>query len=301
MLASLLCVNACGPGATSGVRIDKEFRPVIPPDTKVLAGIDLDQLKTTQLYQRHEKELTLPGLQDSSQRFGIDPRRDISDVLVAWNGKRPLFLVRGHFQPANVEQKWTALRASHTTYKNHAVFGDTKNAVTFLSQTAAVEGSLADVERNIDLSGNSSDAVPEELQTRLKQVPRGDQIWIISRGGLPFADVPMRSDIESALSNIVNFVSGVTAGVKADAGVHIQIDITCVSEQGARRVHDALRGGIGLGRLTTKDNQRELLQIYDAINVDQDKTLVHVHADYSGQLTDSLIEQITHVRQALSH
>jgi hypothetical protein len=84
-----------------------------------------------------------------------------------------------------------------------------------------------------------------------------------------------------------------------DSGTHFKIDLTCISEEGAKRVHDALRGAIGLGRLSTRDDQQELMQVYDAISVDQDKALVRVHADYSGTLTDKLFEQLGQVTKAL--
>jgi len=295
-----LCLSGCGPRVAGGVAIDKVFLPFIPADTKVLAGIQLDKLKATPLYQRHRKDLEIPVIEGSSERFGIDPRRDISDLLIAWNGKRPLFFVRGIFKPAEIEQKLTSLRAPKTTYKSHQVFGDSKNSLAFLHKGFAVEGSVGDVQRTIDLEGSTTRTVPDELLQRLRQIPNADQVWMVSRGGLPFADLPMRSDVESALSNIVNFVSGVTLGVKADSGTHFQIDITCISDQGAQRVHDALRGGIGLARLSTKDNQRELMQVYDAVNVDQDKSLVHVRADYSGELTDKLFQELGQVRQSIA-
>jgi hypothetical protein len=228
----------------------------------------------------------------------MDPRRDISEVLIAWNGKAALSLVRGTFDPAVVSQKLVALNAPQTTYKNHQVFGDPKNSIVFVSKGFAITGDGQDVDRALDLLGSSGNSISEPLEERLKQVPKADQIWIVSNG-LPFADAPMRSDIQSALSNITNYISGATVGVLVDTGTHFKIDLTCISEEGAKRVHDALRGAIGLGRLSTRDDQQELMQVYDAINVDQDKTVVHVHADYSGTLTDKLFDQLGQVTKAV--
>ncbi len=303
MACVLACLCGCGGNTGDTVTVGKEFRSLVPPDTKVLAGIDLDKLKAAPIYQRHEKDLNFPLLNGSSERLGFDPRRDVSDVLIAWDGKRALFFVRGSFKPSEVEQKLSSFGAPRTTYKNHQVFGDTRNSLTFLDTSGnkgfAVAGSAGDVQRTIDLEGSSADTVPEELQERLRQVPKSDQLWIVSRGGLPFVDAPMRSDIASALSNIVHFITGATVGVKADTGTHFQIDISCISKQGAQRVHDALRGAIGLGRLSTRDDQRQLLQIYDGINVDQDNAVVHVHADYSGELTDKVFEELGEMRKAV--
>lgn len=303
VLFGLLCLAGCGRTITSGVTVDKAFRPLIPPDTEVLAGIDLDALKATPLYQRHQKDLEFPLLDSSSQRLGFDPRRDISDAVIAWNGKRALLFLRGTFKASDVEQKLSSLGASRSAYKNHQVFGNNdrgdSDSIVFLKKGIVIAGSAEAVRRSIDLEDNSGNTVPEELQARLQQIPKDDQVWIVSRGGLPFTDAPMRSDVESALSNIVHFITGATIGVKADTATHFHIDIACISDQGAQRVHDALRGAIGLGRLSTRDDQHELLQMYDAINVEQDNSTVHVHADYSGELTDKLFEELGQMRKAV--
>jgi hypothetical protein len=69
----------------------------------------------------------------------------------------------------------------------------------------------------------------------------------------------------------------------------LHADLRCISPEDARQVHDALRGGIGLARLTTKDNQLELLKLYDAIHVSYEQQTVHVRADLSAQLADQLL------------
>ncbi|MBV9612705.1 MAG: hypothetical protein JO091_09535 [Acidobacteriaceae bacterium] len=87
-------------------------------------------------------------------------------------------------------------------------------------------------------------------------------------------------------------------GIGIDTGAHIAADLTCASGQGAQRVHDALRAGIAFGRLSTKDNEQELLQIYDAIQVTQDKQIVRVRADYPANLAAKLIAYLSDLKFA---
>ncbi|MBV9405815.1 MAG: hypothetical protein JO211_10755, partial [Acidobacteriaceae bacterium] len=54
--------------------------------------------------------------------------------------------------------------------------------------------------------------------------------------------------------------------------------------------------GIGLARLTTKDNEQNLLKLYDSIDVTQDQQTVHVRADLSSDLTDELLEKVAQLR-----
>jgi hypothetical protein len=299
-LAALLAALSCGNRPQTGVSIDSAFRAFIPSGTKVLASIRLDRLESSPLYARHEKELDLTRLDAVTERIGVDPRRDVSNLLVAWNGTRSLVLARGHFTPAEVQRKLISLGSRPTRYQTYTLIGNQHNSVVFLSKNLAAAGPPELLHAALQDHDTGSGGVPEELQQRLRDVPSQDQIWIVSRGGLPFAEIPMRSDVESALSNIVSYVNRTATGIGIDTGVHLESDISCVSDQGAQRVRDALRGGIGLARLTTKDNEADLLRLYDAVNVTEEQQMVHVRADVSGDLVDKLFAYLPHFARRAS-
>ena len=168
--------------------------------------------------------------------------------------------------------------------------------MAFLKSGLILAGSPQVIRSELDFQDSGAGEVPEELQERLRTLPNNDQIWIVSRKGLPFAEMPMRSEVQSALSNIVAYIQGTTAGLAADNGLHLQANLTCVSKEGARRVHDAIRGGIGFLRLSTKENETDMLKLYDAIQVDQDENLVRVHADLSGDVADKLLNMLPQLK-----
>ncbi len=296
VLAALVGGVGCRPQAGTGVSVDPALRSLIPADTRVLVGADVDKLKAAALYRRHESSLNFPLLDASSERIGLDPRRDVSSLLIAWTGERPLFMIRGRFTPNVVEQKLIAMGAERKPYRRYTLLGSDENSLVFLKPAIAVEGSVASLHAALDLRDRDGGTVPRELEAQLGSVPRNDQIWAVSRGGLPFTDLPLRSDYESALSNIVGYVRATSIGLGVDTGAHLAADLTCVSPQGAQRVGDGLRAGVALGRLTTKDDQQDLLQMYDAIHVDQDKEVVHVRADISGDLVDKLLAYLPALR-----
>ena len=132
--------------------------------------------------------------------------------------------------------------------------------------------------------------MPEEIADRLRSMPKHDQIWLVSRKGLPFAAAATRTDIQSALSNIVGFVVEAAASVGIDNGLHSRAALWCVSVEGATRVHDALRGAVAIGRLSTKDNETALLKIYDAVQIERQEKTVRVNA----QLTGDQIRELVH-------
>jgi hypothetical protein len=265
---------------------------MIPPDARALAGIDITGLKNTEFYKRESGRLNASGLDLMAERTGLDPRRDLSHIAVAWDGKKVLLIVEGRFSLADLERKLTGAGAHETPYRKYKILGDVKNSIAFLNQNLAIAGPLEALEPAIDRFDDGKGGVPENLQAQMNNVSKNDQVWLVSAGGLPFVEMRMRSDVESALSNIVDYVNGMSAGIKVDTGLHLQAEISCISEQGAKRVHDALRGVIGFGRLSTKDHETELLRIYDSIQVDQKQQAVDVLADLSGDLADALLNRL---------
>jgi hypothetical protein len=297
VLACSLLIAGCGRQSVSGITVDPAFRTLITPETKLLSGIEWDALKSSPFYQRHQKDLNIPVFNAAAERMGVDPLRDVSKLLVASNGKDWLFIERGRFNATDLQKKIIANGAQTTTYRNHTLLGDTGTTLVFF-KNIAVEGGPTSVRRAIDLENAGDGEIPEELQERLRTLSKHDQLWTVSRGGLAFANLPSNSDMQTALSNITGSVNGTTAGLYIDTGLHLSIDLDCVSPQGATRVHDALRGAIGFGRLSTKDDQQDLLRAYDAIQVTKDNQIVRVRADLPGDLADKLIATVTSFKRS---
>jgi ribosomal protein S13 len=295
LFAGLATALSCSRLATKGVVVDSSFQPFIPPDTKVLASAQIAKLEATPLYNSHKEQFNLAQLQAFSERTGLDPTRDLSEILFAWDGKQSLLMARGHFSPSKVGPKLESLGARRRSYKNYTLFGDDRNSLLFIRDGFAIAGAYQSLRDLIDGRDKSHRGIPGELQQRLEVIPKADQIWAVSRGGLPVSGIPMRSEVDSALSNISGIVSSTAMGIGIDTGIHLEADLTCVSEQAAQRVRDALRGGIGLARLTTKDNQLGLLRLYDSVHVDQENSVIHVRSDLPPDLANQLLSYIPQV------
>lgn len=293
VLAGLAIGLGCQREGGIGVSVDSVFRPLIPPDVKALVSIHLDKLLQAPLYIRHQKDVDFAQLDSASERFGLNPRRDLSDLLVVWNGKTAVLMAKGSFDQRQLKQKLGTLGARTRTYSDDTILESGNEALAFIKRGVAIAGPLSSVHAALDSKDKGSGGIPELFKQSLQGVPADDQIWIVSRGGLPFADVPMNSDWESALSNIVDYVTATTASIGVDTGMRFRADIACVSNQGAQRVHDALRAAVGFGRLSTKDNELELLKLYDSIQVTQEQRFVHVRADLKADLADKLIAQLS--------
>lgn len=278
--------------------LDPALRRLVPSDATVLAGVDVEKLEKTPLYRRYEGRFNQARLDAMSERFGVDPRRDVITVLIAGNAKGEIALMHGGFTQEQLEPKFASLKIQRTMYRGHALFGDARNSLTFAGKGVVAAGPIQAVRDFVDHMNDGHGGIAEGLKKRLAALPKDDTVWVVSDGGLPLAGVPLRQDVQSALSNIEGFVTGVTAGAAVDTGVRFQADFDCISNEGAQRVRDALRGGIGLARLTTNDNALDMLRLYDSIKVSKDEKQVHVAADLSADLTDKVW---AHLPQAMQH
>jgi hypothetical protein len=57
-----------------------------------------------------------------------------------------------------------------------------------------------------------------------------------------------------------------------------------------------LRGLIGLARLSTHDNELDLLRMWDALSIAKDRQTVRVDMDLPADLTDKLISKLSVLR-----
>lgn len=269
----LLAFVSCRSSTSGGVRVDSTLGSFVPPTTGVLAGIDLERIKTSSLYKRHEQQLNLTFLNEFSERTGIDARRDVASLLIAWPANQPVVIAKGRFAEAEVGRK----------LQNH-VFFPKRNILLATLDPSGRPPTQQD--------GNGG--VPQAVKDRMTVLSGEDQIWLVSSQSLPVSRIPLRPDLQSALSNLIAYVTGASMGVSMTDGAQFESELMCVSPQGAKQVHDAIRGGIGLARLTTKDDELDLLRVYDAIQVTQDGQTVRVRAELPAGLADRLIKQLEH-------
>ena len=290
VLVALLVSGGCGKHPSTGIPVDSALAKFVAPDTVVLAGIDLDKFRATPFYARHQKQLDVPMLNTFAAQSGFDFRRDLDSILLTWNGKEMVIAGRGRFDRDKI-QRQLAASAVRAEYKNHKLFEYRGDAVTFASTDVAVGGNIHSVESAIDVEQTRNGRVPDELSTNLAKLSKTDQIWLVSRGGLPFADMPGSSERTSILSNFAGYVRATSAGIAFDSGLHFKAEVDCISDTGAKRVDDGLRGGLGFARLALKNNDLDLLPLYDAVHVKQDKQTVYVDADLSPELVDKLLSR----------
>jgi hypothetical protein len=288
--------TGCSRNQSTGASVNSEFRSGVSPDAQTIVQIRFDQLKTTDLYRTHQQLLNLSQFNSLAQRIGLDPRRDVSSLCVVWDGKHVVLFAKGTFSKDKLEDELLAKGAQRQNYRNFSLLTRGPDSVVFPKSNLALASSTRAVQTELDLLKSDGGRVPDELQSRLAEVPTDSQIWVVSRGGLPGANYPLRSDLDSAFSNFASYVTSTSLGIRVDTGSHLLCRVYCQSAEGAQRVNDALRGLIGLARLSTKDNQLDMLRLWDAVSISKDQQVVRIQADLPADLSDKLITQVVALR-----
>jgi len=287
LLAACLTLSSCQTVLHSSVRIDPALEALIPADTVYLFGANLEQLRRTAIYQQLAR-IAVPELDRFVQDTGVDPRKDLQEVLACSNGNGIVTMVRGTFNSHDLEPKMASRGAPTMSWKGHTLYGTGNTVLAFLAPSIVAAGSTSIIESMI---GNSSHGVPDALRPLVDAVPERDQMWAVSAGGVPGPKMDSNGS-SSRLGDAMGMLRGiqsVVVGADYSKGLNLTARLDCQTENDAKHVHDALRGAIGMARLSTPDNQPELLKVYDAIQVTQGNSRVDVSADLGADQVDRLL------------
>lgn len=286
----LLCLVLAGCRGAVGThsRIDPAMTAFIPPDTLALAGVRVDQLRATPLYRKLAGTNRLPRFDEFRSETGIDPERDVRELLLANDGKNSLLIARGTFEakaPASVKT---------SVYQGYTLFGDGENAVfTLIGKTIVLAGRAAVVRAAIDRHKGGRHDAPAALLARAEALPGDAQVWAAANGwtGFPPEMLPEMGNAAN-LNRVLQSVEDASMSADLRAGIHAGATGDCRTAQDAKTLSESLRGLVGLGRLSVPENQSDLLRAFDGIQVKQDGRSVKIEVDIPQDLADQLVGKL---------
>ena len=291
--AAIVCCLAlagCQSRRSASLHISPALESLVPADTAVVLGINLAALLDTATFQKLIARVPLPQLDEFQKQTGLDPRKDLSEALLCSNGKTALLLVRGKFRTADLQARFKSKGVKPTDYRGHSLYGDERAAMYFLDDSTAAAGSPAELHALIDLPA-SGRSLPPDLYNLLRALPEGDQIYAALTGGIEHLNLPLprEGNLGSILQSLRS-VDSASLGLNLSHGIDGVAYVNCTTERDARFIHDMLRGLIGFGRLNTRDDQPEMLKLYDAIQVTQQQQQAKVTAVVPQELADRFLD-----------
>ncbi len=290
-LALVAILSGCKAPKPKSLHVDHALESLVPSDTTFITGAHIAGLRNTPVYQKWLGQLSLPQLNDFTKQTGVDPRKDLSQVLSCSNGKTAILLARGTFNSRDLEPKLVANGARRSDYKGHNVFGDDRWAVTFVNSSTAVAGSTTELRAVIDQQDAKSHGLSPALRAKVDSIGANSQVWAAVAGGLQGLNIGVPDD--SNLGTAIRLLQGIesaTIGIDLRTGLYLRAEADCRTERDAKRINDAIRGLVGIGRLSTPDNQPDLLKLYDAVKVTQQQAHVQILAQVGSDLVDKFLD-----------
>jgi hypothetical protein len=145
----------------------------------------------------------------------------------------------------------------------------------------------------IDSRDGSKGGPPKALLDRVKTIPSSNQVWGVSFAGIQTA---LPSEIPGPLGGLKSLpidIRSIVGAVDLSKGVKASAEIVSGDEKNAGKLNDAVKGIIGIGRLSTPDSAPELLKFYDAIQVTRERDTIRVAADVPMNLVEQVLAALS--------
>jgi hypothetical protein len=277
-------------GASAEPKIDNVLVKMVPPGTTSIVGARMDVLKATDFYKRMLAAQKLPQLDKFAVESGFDPRRDVKEILFAEAPQGSVLLGRGTFRI----NEPILQGAKKIRYHEYTIVAQEASGFCILDSTLAVAGEIPAIEAALDewKSGKHTAALP--LIAKVKAASESTQLWGVSTGAAAFLadNLPIMSggiDFSKIFRGLEDtwFVGDFSAGLRAD------VHGTAAKEQDAANLRDAVKGLVGLGRLSVPEKQPELLKLWDGITVEQMGRAITVHADIPQDLMERVVRLLS--------
>jgi len=205
---------------------DPQLLNLVMPDAKVLAGVNVDQAKTTPFGAYVVGQIQAQGaqhLQQVAALTGFDPTRDLHELLIASNAgpgnHSALILARGNFDANRIQAAGIAGGGTTATYNGVTLLLDPKqaHAVAFLDPTLAVAGDVDAVKAAIDRQ-SAPTPLSAGLVVQVNQWSGTEDAWAIA--ATPLANLkppvnpsnPPNPAIQNAFQDIQQAAGGVKFG-----------------------------------------------------------------------------------------
>ncbi len=280
ILLSAVSSVSCRRQGSPNVFVDPALAALVPADTVMLGGVRMEQLAKTKFWTDYVQKGRVPMVENFRTRTGIDLGKDLWELLVAASVKDSLVLIRGKFSDMGLEPKLQREGADRFTYKGMTLIGDQRNAVLFLNPSTAAAGSTESLRRVVD-NRNNITGLPADLDQRIKKISSTNQAWFVSQLGTGV--IPELGGVNAGaftgilqLARSVKFATG-AVDLRTEFDGHVDFETT--DPQSADRLGGAIRALLGIGRLRTTDQQREVLSVYDGMHVTKENTSVHLTAE----------------------
>jgi hypothetical protein len=241
---SVLAAHSAGVSTAAG----RQLRDLVMPDAKVLAGLNMDRVKSTALgrYVLTQLAQRVVQIHEASTFFGFDPSRNVHELLFASSGTSldagGILVARGRFDGAAMRSKAEQNGGTTETYRGATILLDTKKTIglALLSSTIAAAGDVASVKAVIDREAKLS-SMTSALSAEVSRWSAAGDFWVISMVpplGLMPGSAPANP---GGPQNLLKNLQRAAAGIRFRNGAEVTTEAQADTSENASTLGNALK------------------------------------------------------------
>lgn len=256
-----------------------------PPDSALLVGINLEQIKSSKLGQSLFSQMKIENsdLKQWMDASGFDPLRDVREILIATpavNRKaRGLFFVRGSFDAARFAALARRPGVSLATYQGVSIFTKKQQepvSLACLDSSLVIGGDPESVRTAVARRGGSGGPDPA-LAAKANELRRGQDIWVVARVSPSelAGDVPVPEFAGALQGDFVKSVRRFSGGLKFGPELLLSADLVTRTAEDAAGIAAALKMLLGLAT-SDRQNANSLAPLLEKLNLRADGDTVKI-------------------------
>jgi hypothetical protein len=261
---------------TAFAAVDPGLLRLVMPDAKVIAGLQVRETKNSMFgqYVLSHMQIEDAGFKKFIAQTGFDPRRDVTEILMAsnWEQSTPesrwLVAARGTF---NLPQITTAAKANGgvitdfqgvgiLTYSDAAKTQEPKpeveSGIAFFDSGSAVMGDLASVKAAIQRK-QSGAAPTGDLLGKVRDLSAKNDFWFVTTVPISeFAGAIPNPNLSGAMKgDLLAAIHQASGGIRFGDTVTISGEAITRSDKDAQALADVFRFLAGLIQLNSENNK----------------------------------------------
>jgi len=278
MLLAPLLLAGCNREVTHQ-RVDPALAPLIPQDTTTLLGVRLDNLRKTPAWDTLFPAKGTIALESLKQQSGLDIRNGMYEAVFCTGGRHQAALIRGKFVDggitnAGLEPDIKIEGAQKFPYKGFMLVGKEEQAITFFNTSVAILGRASAIRTIID-NRDLKNTIPKDLLALVETLPPESHFYVAStKPAIPEGGIGGIRSLPLSLMSAKAYIDLTT-------GASLRAEALGASPEDAKKLHDGIKGVLGLLRMTLKGNQQELLAALDNVQLYQEASSVKLQANLS--------------------
>lgn len=279
LLRSLLITLAA---AGLSFAADPALIRMLPPGAAFVAGVRADQIRSSRFGQ-YILDRFKAG-EDNLNKFievtGFDPRRDLTEVIVASSSATPrrnhgkgILLARGRFDVSRIQSFALASQLSTTNYNGVQIFTAREDAHGWLAipdSTTAVAGDPDYVKLALDARQAAGPTLDEKTLNTIADLSNRFDAWMLTASLAGIAGDLRAPQLDGAMNgNLARSVDSVNGGVRFAQDVEVMAEAQMRSAKDATAMADMVRFLVGMMQMNAQNDKRaaELARLLEKMDL----------------------------------